>query len=350
MDVFNYGTTVHLETVVRDEDDTATDPTDLTLTYRTPAGVETTVAFAALTNEAGVGVWSYDLAVTAAGTWTWRWVATSPSATDEGTFFVRASAIVGGDPHGTGPCQPWCGLDDLTEGGWTLPTSVSVFLAEQCCQAASEVCFELGGRRWPGLCWDSIIPSTCLGGSNFQVLPNGRGGLQVVTGGSWHPLGCCAGADLLDLGSALVTAVDAVRVDDAAIASTAYRLIDRHYLARLDGDSWPCCNDPAATTIPLEVDFTFGEAPPAIGVLAAVALARELVRGMTSGDDCAIDPRVTALVREGVSIDLSSGGVDASEFLEIPAVRRFVNALNPHGLRRPAAVIVPGQGSVSHRV
>lgn len=358
MDVFSYGTTVHLETTVRDENGTAVDPADLTLTYRTPAGVETTVLFAALTNEAGVGVWSYDLPVAAGGTWTWRWVSASPGVSDEGTFQVRPSVIVSGSPHETGPCQPWCGYPDLLEGGWTLPANVSVGMAEQACQAASEVCWELGGRRWPGLCWDSILPSNCLGGAGFVVIPNGRAGLTVVSGERWgaswvHPfgpgIGPCFGSPVIDLGTALVTAIDEVRVDGVAIAASAYRLIDRRWLARIDGDTWPCLNLPDATPLALAVDFTFGEAPPAIGVLAAVALARELVAGL-GGGDCAIDPRVTQLIREGTTLTLADGGTDPATYVEIPAVRRFVATFNPAGIRRAASVIVPGQERTAHRV
>lgn len=359
MDVFNQGAPVTLTTTVTNAANVAEDPANLVLVYRNPLGVETTKAFADLTNEAGAGVWSYTIPASESlpGVWTWDFTSTTPSGADSGSFMVRASAIRGGQVGGTGPCSPWCSPDELTDGGWTIPTGVTRQMLEQACTAASEVLYELGGRRWPGLCWDSIVPSTCYGGAMFVLLPDGSGGLRSYSGVTvglggvtvWpHPHGCW-GADVVDLGTAQVTAIDAVRVDGTALATTAYRLIDRRWLARIDGSTWPCCSDPTDTTPSLEIDLTFGESPPAAAAMFAVALARDLARGLSSSDDCAIDPRVISLVREGVSLSLQDGGTDPDTYVEIPAVRRFLNVYNPHRIGRAASVIVPGQQVVHSR-
>ena len=341
------GSSARLRATIRDADNALANPVDLVLTYRSPSGVETAVAKAAMTNPS-VGVWRYDTpALTEPGTWTYRFVATTPTVTYEDTFYVEPAAIPGQSDR-LGPCQPWCSPSDLTRGGWTAPTDSTTDDLLVACQAASEVCWELGGRRWPGLCWDSILPQACDGGSGqLVVLPDGRAGmtsaLAAPSGGQafgFHRHGPCTSGTLIDLGQANVTAIDEIRVDGTALAAATYRLIDRRWVARIDGGDWASYNPPDATTIALAVDFTYGDAPPAVGFLAAVALARELAKGFAGGD-CAIDPRVTAMVREGISLDLASIEADGS-FMEIPAIRRMVHALNPHGLSRAASVTIPG--------
>ena len=350
------GTSHRIQATVRNAADALTNPAGLTFVYRAPSGTETTVAFAAMTNPS-VGVWYYDTpALTEPGTWTVRVVSTNPTVTWEETFDVDPSAIVGAVDR-RGPCQPWCSPADLTRGGWTAPTSLTPSDLLLACAAASEECWEIGGRRWPGICWDSGLPQPCsAGGGTITVLPDGRGGLTSVlsnAGGSslsrtFHPHGPCVTGTLIDLGQANGTAIDEIRVDAVAVASSAYRLVDRRWVARIDGDEWPSYNPADATTIALAVDFTYGDAPIALGFLAAIALAREIAKGLAD-EDCAIDPRVTSLVREGISLDLAS--VDAEGgFVEIPAVRRFQQAVNPHKLGRAAAVIIPGDSTWPSRI
>ena len=351
------GSSARLRATIRDADNALANPVDIVLTYRSPSGVETAVAKAAMSNPS-VGVWRYDTpALTEGGTWTYRFVATTPTVTYEDTFYVEPAAIPGQSDR-LGPCQPWCSPSDLTRGGWTAPAALTTDDLLVACAAASEVCWELGGRRWPGLCWDSILPQACSGGYGFPlVLPDGRAGMTQILAESglggyqrtqFHPHGPCTNGTLIDLQQANVTAIDAIRVDGTALAAADYRLIDHRWVARLDGDAFPTWNPPDATTIALAVDFTYGDSPPAVGFLASVDLARELAKGLAQ-EDCAIDPRVTSLVREGLSLSLADVGAD-TDFLEISSVRRFVAAVNPHKLQRAASVTIPGHSSWPSRI
>ena len=352
------GSSRRLQATIRNASDALVNPTDLTLTYRSPSGIETTIAKAAMTNPS-VGVWYYDTpALTEGGTWTARFISTGPNAAYEYTFDVDPSAVAGAVDR-RGPCQPWCSPADLERGGWTAPTALDTDDLLIACRAASEVCWELGGRRWPGLCWDSQLPQACSGGYGFPlVLPDGSAGMTQVLaeaglGGyqrtQFHPHGPCTNGTLIDLQQANVTAIDAIRVDGTALASSAYRLIDRRWIARIDGgNAWATFNPPDATTIALAVDFTYGDSPPAVGFLASIDLSRELSKGLAQ-EDCAIDPRVTSLVREGISLSLADVGTD-TDFLEISSVRRFVNATNPERLQRAASVTIPGVTSWPSRI
>ena len=70
---------------------TPTDPTTVTLVVTTPAGVATTYTYGAgEVTRASAGAFYRDVALGAAGIWTWRWVGTGAAAgVDEGTLTVE---------------------------------------------------------------------------------------------------------------------------------------------------------------------------------------------------------------------------------------------------------------------
>lgn len=347
---FRYGSPVKLTTTVRDAAGTAVDPADLVLVLRDPDGVETTVAFAALTNEAGTGVWSYTTAaLTTPGAWTYEFSSTTPTGVDEGTFSITGSAIGGTASNGAGPCTAWCTPADLVADGWTAPTAASQALRQACCDAASGALYELVGRRWPGVCWASEIPATCSwGGYLGGVAAPGKGNVYAsafpaVLGG--HGPACGGYSRAYVAGSPIVN-VDAVRLDGVTLDAALYEVVDGAFLVRVDGASWPCCIDPSTSPPRMAVDYTFGSPPPVLGSLAAVALARQLVLAVAAPDTCALDRRVRSVTREGVSMELAVPGlVDslAGGFTGVPEVDLLIASYNPNRLRASARVLVPGQ-------
>jgi hypothetical protein len=89
------------------------------------------------------------------------------------------------------------------------------------------------------------------------------------------------------------------------------------------------------------VAYTHGADPPASGVLAAQALACQLVTSLNGGE-CAIPAGATKITRQGVTIDkaavASAIGQGATGVVAIDA---FLAGHNPTRLRRRPAVWSP---------
>lgn len=88
------GDTPHLETSFYNGD-TLTDPTTVTLTVTTPAGVATSYTFAGGTvTKASTGIYYRNVAVSEAGKWSYQWTATGAVAdVATGTFTVHPAAL-----------------------------------------------------------------------------------------------------------------------------------------------------------------------------------------------------------------------------------------------------------------
>lgn len=239
-----------------------------------------------------------------------------------------------------GPCQPWITPSDVED--CTVTSDV--------CLAASEILWALSGRQFGGLCDAAVRPAP-------RALRAGR----WVTPPGWDPswgwttpgYGWCA--DLhhpgvgvwrrLRLGPTPIVDVSAVTVDGALLDDDRWTVVDRVWLLRLadpDGTNpgWPTTQDltlPATEPGTWQVSYTWGVDPPAAGVEAAKALACAL----TSGDDCQLDPRVTALTRQGVTLQLPAVEALTTAGTGIPAVDAFLAAFNPHRLTRPARLLSP---------
>lgn len=237
----------------------------------------------------------------------------------------------------TGPCDPWTTAADVEADGWDVPAGVSPNTVERMVWAASDVMFQLGGRRWPGSCDRTLRPEDC---SCLCNLPLPEGGVVAMRP---HRTGICGGGKLLDVGVYPVTSVHAASIDGESLAG-AWRIHEHRWIVRTDGGYWPCVSQEqqAAATPKIEVRVQFGEAPPELGKAAATALARELILAAGNSDSCRLDRRVRSITREGVSMDYAMPGLAeslAGGQTGIPEVDLFVHAHNPHGLRRAARFV-----------
>lgn len=239
-----------------------------------------------------------------------------------------------------GPCSPWAEVADFRGGDpgcapWNDQGKYPDDMVEGALLAASEAMFQLGGRRWPGVCSDTVQPSSCA------IVPR-RPHLGFG--------GCCTGGRMIGLGSYPIVAVSEVLVDGVVVDPGDYEVIDWQFLHRKGGDPWPCCNRRPAEgdPWPLTVSFTFGDAPPRLGILGTVALARELAKS-TCGEECGLDARATSVSREGTTVTFPSLAevLTATEGsgTGIAEVDLFVHAHNPNGLRRRGRLLLPGQSA-----
>ena len=138
-----------------------------------------------------------------------------------------------------------------------------------------------------------------------------------------------------------IGAVTQVLVDGAVVPSTAYRVDDGRWLVRTDGHCWPDCQD--LSKDPTQVGtfaVTYLNALPVtpLGEYAAGLLACEFAKAC-SGGKCRLPSGVTAITRQGITMDLAIG-VFPDGLTGIHEVDAYVALYNP-GHRRPTAIWTP---------
>jgi hypothetical protein len=145
----------------------------------------------------------------------------------------------------------------------------------------------------------------------------------------------------------LVAQVMHVWIDGAELTPSAYRIDNGRILVRQDGDCWPECQDmnvawdqPGAFT----VEYVPGIRPGSGGEWAAGVLAYEFAKAC-QGEKCRLPAAVTALSRQGVSMEFSQG-MFAGGHTGIREVDAFVLGVNPNHLSKPPLVWSPDQPGI----
>ncbi len=335
-----------------------TNPTTVTLTVTDPAGTVTTLTSpnAALIN-ASTGVWTSDLTVNLKGTWTYRWAGTGAIVAGETGYLVVQA--VGFEGVKSGPCSNWITVDQLTSCPG-VPETASEGQIEQAIATASDLLWRWSGYKYGGLCFDSVRP--CAQNSYLEQTyrwdqSSSWGWDRRLWGtclcqASTHR-GCgCNYLSQITLGRSPIRGIVQVRIDGAVIAPSKYRVDDNEWLVRIDGSSWPCCQDltisdavPAGGGSALNtfgVDFIWGQEPPASGVEAAIDLATETVKACV-GANCALPEEFAQIVRQGetrINIQPTDFGRDSQGNIRegIRSVDRFLSAA-PHS--RPLVIASP---------
>lgn len=233
-------------------------------------------------------------------------------------------------------CTPWAVRDDLCSpcvGPELDPDELDEKL-----QAASDLLFAMSGRQFNGGgCTDTVRP----------IFPDSCGHAEVML--PYYP----------------VTAITSVKVRDRSdeaittLQATDYRLDNKRVLVRLEGSDgtrklWPhqdLYQNESGDGRFFEVTYTYGVAPPQLGVNAAATLACEMYLACDSSaaDKCRLPNKVQSIVRQGVSMEL----IDPNQFLTedftgIYEVDSFLKAYNPKKLRRSASVWSPDLASFRH--
>jgi hypothetical protein len=132
-----------------------------------------------------------------------------------------------------------CGTWVDPDGGLTLcdddldPDHVQLAV-----EVATDLMFEASGRRYRGVCTDTIHPATCdpcwwFARMPWRVRPSGDccgGGAGLWCGGSLH--------QAIALPNVPVVAVDQVTVHGEDLDPSEWQVIDRRWLVRVGG-RWP---------------------------------------------------------------------------------------------------------------
>jgi len=237
----------------------------------------------------------------------------------------------------TSTCSPWATVADV--GSPCDDYEFDQVLLDDALQIASDVLFDLTGRRWPGECTSTIRPCG-------YRRPDSCGCLSSRTCG-------CRRLSELELPGTVVS-VDEVKIDGQVLPEARYRVDDWRWLVYLpesdtaDRQGWPCCQrlDLADTEDDTwSVTYTHGTNPPAGGVRAAAVLGCQLALAFqpeTIGA-CRLPKNVTNVARQGITIALRDPSALFSEgHTGIQEVDLWVQSTILGAKRRRASVWVPG--------
>jgi hypothetical protein len=239
---------------------------------------------------------------------------------------------------------PWIAADQLVD-----PLSP---YAQDAIDSASFVLFHLSGRKYGGVrevteeyCQvglDQIWASTYYGPSGRPMLPGPSGypmmypelRYGVITNRVGGQCGHCGCTHLLRLRGGPVREITSVKVGGSELGPSSYAIYDYSFIAA-PNDCWLTCDD-------VEVTYSYGTAPPALGRIAAKALADQYLLAMAGDDECALPQRVTQISRQGESWTL----LDPQEFLDkgrtgIYQVDLFLATVNPDGAKMRSRVFSP---------
>lgn len=222
------------------------------------------------------------------------------------------------------------------------PTSPN---APEALASASYLLWVLSGRRWSGLrtateeyVCDGGVPCCAGWVPSGMLLQIGLDHFIRLTGDpNW---GHRPGQRFLFLRHRPVRTISSVRRIETGVELDLDTLAvyDYAYLAPVGAAACDPWFDPCG----LEVTYSWGTLPPAMGRTAALDLANQLVKSIECPDECTLPERVTSVSRQGVNFQV----FDAQDFLAdgrvgIYSVDVFLKAVNPAKAQLPARVFSP---------
>jgi len=160
-------------------------------------------------------------------------------------------------------------------------------------------------------------------------------------GGCWGWCSCGARCELWL--PPPVQSIQSVKINGVALVG-GYRVDNRTFLVREDGDCWPTCQDygqPAnSPDNTFEVVYTWCTPVPADAAIAAGALACEFAKACTN-QPCSLSPQITNIVRDGISFQIMPAGMSKEAPTGVAVVDAWLRSVNPRGLRRRPRVDSP---------
>lgn len=138
-----------------------------------------------------------------------------------------------------------------------------------------------------------------------------------------------------------VDSVVSVTIDGATVDPTAYRIMNRRWLRRVDGQGWPtrqnldAADDEVGAFV---VAYRRGIEPPDVGKLCAGILAVEFLRGLTGGE-CRLPRGVVSASRNGLTVEMDSRAYFTEGLTGVDEVDQWILSVNPNGLHAPARMV-----------
>lgn len=245
------------------------------------------------------------------------------------------------------PCTPWTptfcidlgSLDPAVQAATGLGVSI-----------ASDLLWSLSGRRY-GVCEATIRPCrrACWPDRGWGWWNNttGWGGWPWpvnLGGGIWVNCGCSACGDTCSCSPLQevvlpypVVDITEIMIDGVVVDPSAYVVYDHRIVVRVDGGSWPLCNDLDVTegVGAWHISATYGVSVPPSGALAVGQLAIEIAKDC-AGQACALPRNVTSITRQGVSQTFTNPRGQLVFGLALVDV--FLYAHNPAGVSARAQI------------
>lgn len=186
-------------------------------------------------------------------------------------------------------------------------------------------------------------------------------------GGTWHPYvdangdwkncqkrrdmdcSCCSISEIVLPGRG--AALEYVTIDGYFLDLRTFRIDNQLKVVRQDGRGFPKCQNmgaPAGAIGTMVISYIPGIAPTAAGLWAVGVLACEFQKAC-SGGKCRLPGGVTALARQGMSMDIVASAF-AGGTTGIREVDAYVAQVNPHGLKTASAVWSPDLEQSKHRI
>lgn len=220
----------------------------------------------------------------------------------------------------TGPCEAWTSIDEVRACGCPEPpdgpSDMAVLAA---IDFASEVLYGLTNRLFPGVCVDVVRPcARTVGGAPAA----GPWGLPAGwSSGGWsqwwrwdrtwgycscnrgRECGCCTLSEIALPGYPVQEILEVLVDGVALVEGVNFRVDDDWFLARIDGEVWPCCQNlalPATEVGTWQVRYEFGVEPSLGASRAAADYACQIAR-RCAGLPCQLPERVSTITRQGVT-------------------------------------------------
>lgn len=235
--------------------------------------------------------------------------------------------------------EAWATVDDLPDSIGDA-RAVRPDVIESALMFASDVLFNLTGRRWPGHATDRYRPCCQCDA----------------------PANCgCAGLAAVELPNRPVVSVTQVKVDGSVVSPSEYELRDARRIVAVRQPSglrrsWIWCQDLSRpTTDPgtWEITYVWGARPPAAGITAAAILGWEFALAWTPAllGQCRLPKRVTSITRNGMTV----ATIDPLTLFDkgltgVPEVDVWTKSLEYGTSKGGARVLIPGAQRKATRV
>jgi hypothetical protein len=256
-------------------------------------------------------------------------------------------------------CAPWITADDIIGdeaicSACVQIESITPDAATAACQLASAVLYELSGRKWSGVCEQTVRPAArprtdpappdprVVVDDIFYSVPPGWH--EAWGWYEWGDYSDRAERRRITLGFYPIIDVSEVSFAGVPLDPSAYRVDENRWLVRQDGGLWPCRQDwwrPDGDPDTWSVTFEYGSTPPDEARTVAAIYACELARSFC-GLECQLPARTQSITRQGVSqvlfdpLDLIADGM-----IGLPIVDTWLKSVNPHRRRRRARIASP---------
>lgn len=245
----------------------------------------------------------------------------------------------------------------MTACAWTIPDplccqcwdSADPRMKEQAIRWATTVMHARTGRQF-GPCEITVRPcmkTACNGlGSWTGAWWNGSLWTPYIFNGTWFncfcgDICCCEPRCQVQLAGPVVS-ITQVRIGGVVVDPATYRVDDLQWLVREGGECWPSCpnmDNPSGGTDVWEVTYLRGRTVPQDVLDAAALLACEYVKFCQGDSSCRLSSRVTALVRQDVSMQfVSPDSLLSMGLTGISTVDDIIVSYNPAGLKYPPRV------------